>query len=196
MTLPAETLAVSYPLFDGNGTPTRPSFLVTRIAQLFGTLPRPANPDAQRLLAAAPALELAGRTLRGATDPAAVAARAWFRQHDPAALAALTRAAHTARGRLSPDRVRALYGKRLYLSASKAERFSACRYAYFLQYGSKPGPAARRRSARRRSHVLPLRPAAYGAGRDGRRRLRRRNGRAARRVHRPLDAALHPRRTQ
>ena len=56
VTLPAETLAVSYPLFDGNGTPTRPSFLVTRIAQLFGTLPRPANPDAQRLLAAAPAL--------------------------------------------------------------------------------------------------------------------------------------------
>ena len=47
VTLPAETLAVSYPLFDGNGTPTRPSFLVTRIAQLFGTLPRPANPDAQ-----------------------------------------------------------------------------------------------------------------------------------------------------
>ena len=140
VTLPAETLAVSYPLFDGNGTPTRPSFLVTRIAQLFGTLPRPANPDAQRLLAAAPALELAGRTLRGATDPAAVAARAWFRQHDPAALAALTRAAHTARGKLSPERVRALYGKRLYLSASKAERFSACRYAYFLQYGLKARP--------------------------------------------------------
>ena len=140
VTLPAETLAVSYPLFDGNGTPTRPSFLVTRIAQLFGTLPRPANPDAQRLLAAAPALELAGRTLRGATDPAAVAARTWFRQHDPAALAALTRAAHTARGRLSPERVRALYGKRLYLSASKAERFSACRYAYFLQYGLKARP--------------------------------------------------------
>ena len=43
VTLPAETLAVSYPLFDGNGTPTRPSFLVTRIAQLFGTLPRPAT---------------------------------------------------------------------------------------------------------------------------------------------------------
>ena len=88
----------------------------------------------------APALELAGRTLRGATDPAAVAARAWFDRHDPAALAALTRAAHTARGRLSPERVRALYGRRLYLSASKAERFSACRYAYFLQYGLKAKP--------------------------------------------------------
>ena len=140
VTLPAQTLAVSYPLFDGDGTPTRPSFLVTRISQLFGALPRPANPDTQRLLAPAPALELAGRTLRGAADPASVAARAWFDQHDPAALAALTRAAHTARGRLSPERVRALYGKRLYLSASKAERFSACRYAYFLQYGLKAKP--------------------------------------------------------
>ena len=132
VTLPAQTLAVSYPLFDGDGTPTRPSFLVTRIGQLFGALPRPANPDAQRLLAPAPALELAGRTLRGAADPASVAARAWFRQHDPAALAALTRAAHTARGRLSPERVRALYGRRLY--------FSACRYAYFLQYGLRAKP--------------------------------------------------------
>lgn len=140
VTLPAQTLAVSYPLFDGDGTPTRPSFLVTRISQLFGALPRPANPDTQRLLAPAPALELAGRTLRGAADPASVAARAWFDRHDPAALAALTRAAHTARGRLSPERVRALYGKRLYLSASKAERFSACRYAYFLQYGLKAKP--------------------------------------------------------
>ena len=140
VTLPAETLTVTYPLFDGNGTPTRAAFLVTRIGQLFGALPQPVDPDAQRLLAPAPALELAARTLRGATDANANAARAWFGQHDPAALAALTRAAHTARGRLSPERVRALYGQRLYLSASKAERFSACRYAYFLQYGLKARP--------------------------------------------------------
>ena len=125
VTLPSETLTVTYPLFDGSGTPTRAAFLVTRIEQLFGTLPQPVDPDAQRLLAPAPALELAGRTLRGATDANANAARAWFAQHDPAALAALTRAAHTARGKLSPERVRALYGQRLYLSASKAERFSA-----------------------------------------------------------------------
>ena len=140
VTLPSETLTVTYPLFDGSGTPTRAAFLVTRIEQLFGTLPQPVDPDAQRLLAPAPALELAARTLRGATDANANAARAWFGQHDPAALAALTRAAHTARGRLSPERVRALYGQRLYLSASKAERFSACRYAYFLQYGLKAKP--------------------------------------------------------
>ena len=150
VTLPSETLTVTYPLFDGSGTPTRAAFLVTRIEQLFGTLPQPVDPDAQRLLAPAPALELAARTLRGATDANANAARAWFGQHDPAALAALTRAAHTARGRLSPSAC-ALYGQRLYLSASKAERFSACRYAYFLQYGLKAKPAARRRSARRRS---------------------------------------------
>ena len=40
VTLPSETLTVLCPLsVDGSGTPTRPSFLVTRIAQLFGTLP-------------------------------------------------------------------------------------------------------------------------------------------------------------
>ena len=43
-------------------------------------------------------------------------------------------------GEVSPERVRALYGRRLYLSASKAERFSACRYAYFLQYGLRAKP--------------------------------------------------------
>ena len=139
VTLPAETLAVSYPLFDGNGTPTRPSFLVTRIAQLFGTLPRPRTrtrsacwPPPQRW--SWPGARCVGRPIRRRRGARVVPAAR------PAALAALTRAAHTARGKLSPERVRALYGKRLYLSASKAERFSACRYAYFLQYGLKARP--------------------------------------------------------
>ena len=141
------------------------------------------------------ALAALGVTVRYA--PVALWQKALVR-HDPAALAVLTRAAHTARGRLSPERVRALYGKRLYLSASKAERFSACRYAYFLQYGLR---------------AKPRRPAAFSPPEigtffhyvlqhtaqdvtDGGRRLRRRDGRAARYFHRPLDAALHPRRTQ
>lgn len=44
VTLPSETLTVTYPLFDGSGTPTRAAFLVTRIEQLFGALPQPLTP--------------------------------------------------------------------------------------------------------------------------------------------------------
>jgi ATP-dependent helicase/nuclease subunit B len=41
------------------------------------------------------------------------------------------------RGRLSQASVQALYGDKLRLSASRADKLSSCRFAYFLQYGLK-----------------------------------------------------------
>ena len=38
---------------------------------------------------------------------------------------------------LDPARVRGLYGAEIRLSASKLDKFSACKYQYFLQYGLK-----------------------------------------------------------
>lgn len=40
----------------------------------------------------------------------------------------------------SSDGVTRLYGKRLRLSASRVEKFAACRFAYFCQYGLKARP--------------------------------------------------------
>ena len=41
---------------------------------------------------------------------------------------------------MRPGTVRALYGTQLELSASRIDRFAACRYAYFLQYGLRAKP--------------------------------------------------------
>ncbi len=43
-------------------------------------------------------------------------------------------------GIISADTVERLYGKDLHLSASKIDKFSACRFAYFLRYGLKAEP--------------------------------------------------------
>ena len=44
------------------------------------------------------------------------------------------------RGRLSPEAVRALYGRRLKLSASRIDKFASCKFAYFCQYGLNARP--------------------------------------------------------
>ena len=49
----------------------------------------------------------------------------------------LRRASSVGRGRLSAESVQALYGDVPRLSASQIDRFSACKYAYFCQYGLK-----------------------------------------------------------
>ncbi len=44
------------------------------------------------------------------------------------------------RGSLSPRLSSLLYGGRLVLSASRIDKFYACRYMYFLQYGLRARP--------------------------------------------------------
>lgn len=41
---------------------------------------------------------------------------------------------------LSKETVQGLYGKQLYLSASRIDKFAACRFAFFLAYGLKAAP--------------------------------------------------------
>lgn len=53
---------------------------------------------------------------------------------------------------LSPERVQGLYGRQINLSASRIDKYAACRFAFFLTYGLKAQP-------RRRAQ---LDPAAYG----------------------------------
>lgn len=137
ISLPNETLTVVSPAFDRSGEPVRPSFLMARIAQLFGTPTQAVDLTALKLNAHAPALELAAHCLHGGTDARAVAANAYFREACPETLDTLQKSATQLRGSLSPESVQSLYGKKLRLSASRADRFASCRYAYFLQYGLK-----------------------------------------------------------
>lgn len=137
ISLPSDTLTVVCPAFDHAGEPVRASFLMTRITQLFGTPVQGVDPAALKCSAPAPALELAARCLHGAGDARAAAANAYFRETQPETLAYLQKSATLLRGSLSPESVNRLYGQKLRLSASRADRFASCRYAYFLQYGLK-----------------------------------------------------------
>lgn len=129
---PTERLYVSYPVFDSAGAEKRPSFVIGRLQTLCPAIQtEPEDPKrAYRLSAPRPALEYAGEHIDGA---------AWrFFEQDAAlrhALNAMSEASHYTRGRLSPEAVRALYGRSITLSASRMDRARSCHFAYFMQYG-------------------------------------------------------------
>ena len=134
LTLPSETLTVFRSLTDAKGERTRPSFLTDRLGKLFGCREIPGDMTAARLSAPGPALELA---VRG--EERALRAFAG----DPGALSRISRlraSAEFTRGRLSERAVRALYGDKLWLTASRVDNFASCKYQYFLRYGLKAKP--------------------------------------------------------
>ena len=143
LSLPDTTLTLSWTTAGSHGETLRSAFPVQRIEQLFGTKPQRVDVADCKTRSAAPARELAAAALRGQGGMAA-AARAWMLTEAPGTLEALSRKAQELRGSLSPQRVRELYGAKPRFTASRADKFSACRYAYFLQYGLKARP---RRSA-------------------------------------------------
>lgn len=140
LSLPGESLILSYPAVNAEGTEQRPSFVMKRAAAVFDTPILPVDMGDVRMNAPAPAMTLAAHALRGTGDGREKAAAAYFRASMPERFAALCAAAEADRGRLSPAAVERLYGKELKLSASRADRFAACKFAYFCQYGLKARP--------------------------------------------------------
>ncbi|NCB50720.1 MAG: ATP-dependent nuclease subunit B [Clostridia bacterium] len=135
LSLPSDTLTLVMPSYSAEGAPSRPSFVMNRAKTLFDIPILPADPLGTKAEAKAPALELAALAPRGAADPLTEAASGYFQTREPERLEAVLKAAALPRGKLSDDAVRALYGDRLRLSASRADKLSSCRFAYFLQYG-------------------------------------------------------------
>lgn len=122
-TAPTELLSVNY-------CGDQPAYLVHRLRTLFPGAEMgedEAVPPALTYAAEPLAEFLAGRTgeippsLAGQAD--ALRARAGYRP-----------------GRLGAEGVRALYGPRIRLSATKIDQYAACRCAYFLRYGLKLDP--------------------------------------------------------
>jgi len=135
-TLPSESLSLSCPLCGSDGEEQRPAFVYNRAKALFEIQGSRINMEKVRISAPAPALGLAAR----GGSAAAQAAVEYFRRHEPERYAAIKTAAEMSRGRLSPRAVEALYGKKLRLSASRIDKFSSCKFAYFCQYGLKAKP--------------------------------------------------------
>ena len=134
---PTQGLTVSYPVSDVTGGELRPAFVVERLQVLFPGLTVEQEPTDKeyRFTAVQPALEAAGAAPEGAL---------WRHlAEDPAcaeALSAMERASATRRGRLSRAAVQALYGQRISMTASRAERLRSCHFAYFMEYGLRAKP--------------------------------------------------------
>jgi len=139
LSMPSESLSLCCPVADSGGAELRPAFVYNRAAALFGLESEQAQLSRQRMSAPGPALGLAAQGLRGAGGIEA-AAREYFARHAPERMAALEAASEMGRGRLSPGAVDRLYGKKLYVSASRIDKFASCRFAYFCQYGLKARP--------------------------------------------------------
>ena len=134
LALPEESVYVSRPVFAADGSETRPAFLTERMTKLFSLREIPGDLTAARRSAPGPALEAAC-----AGD---AAARAWFARTEAGAekLRRLEEAGQYARGRLDRASVRALYGDKLWLTASRIDNLASCKFQYFLRYGLKARP--------------------------------------------------------
>ena len=141
LTLPSESLAMLCPLVGRDGDALRPAFVFRRAAALFGLEEEHVDLTDARMSAPAPALGLAAAALHGG-DGREQAAKAYFAETEPVRSAELRAAADLLRGSLSREGAARLYGKKLRLSASRVEKFSSCRFAYFCQYGLKARPYA------------------------------------------------------
>ena len=134
---PTAGLTVSYPVTDVSGSELRPAFVVERLRKLFPKLcvEHERADKAYRLSAVEPALEMAGQ------DPDGPLWR-YFQQEPDCArhLSAMERAAAARRGSLSPAAVRAIYGERVSMTASRLERMRSCHFAYFMEYGLRAKP--------------------------------------------------------
>ena len=134
---PTDGLTVSYPVSDVSGAELRPAFVIDRLRSLFPAIKIEKESDDKeyRLTASTPALEAAGQRPQGALWQ-------YFAENPQFAdrLAAMERAASMKRGSLSRSAVRALYGDRVSMSASRLERMRSCHFAYFMEYGLKAKP--------------------------------------------------------
>lgn len=141
LSLPSETLYISWPRSDGAGAETQPSLVAERARTLLGVVPVTGDLTAARTFSQEGAFFLALRGQMGENDPRAKAARDYFIQKGQGQrLERLAGAMESSRRSLSPEAVRALYGPKPGLSATRAEKFGDCRFGYFLQYGLRAKP--------------------------------------------------------
>lgn len=132
LSLPSESLCLVYSAFDRSGEVQRPSTVVNRAEKLFGLEKKTVELSYLRLSAPDPLLSSAADEHGGVCQATAAAVCS---ELYPERLSKLRAAAEIGRGSLSPAAVRALYGDRIRLSASRIDQFASCRFSYFMRYG-------------------------------------------------------------
>ncbi len=132
-TLPSDKLIVSY---CGGEDSARPSFVVSRLADMFGVEEREVGNEC-KISAEIPCFELAAEAENLPGDKNAAMAAAYFANDAKRAkqLSEIRDMATASRGRLSKESARRLYGDKLNLTASRVDKYQSCKFAYFMQYG-------------------------------------------------------------
>lgn len=142
LSLPTDKLILSYPRTGIGGGDKRPSFVVKRLKTMFSLTEQPVYDYAFRLSAPEPCFELAA-SAKSKPDSLTAAAAYEYISHSRETAERLQSAAGAtdlSRGRLSGEAAAQLYGRELTMSASRVDKFYACRYLYFLQYGLNAKP--------------------------------------------------------
>ena len=134
VSLPSESLWLSRPLLDADGSETRPSFVTERAMKLFSLREEPLSLLSCRARARSTAFALAC-----AGNEEAMAAFAGDGEAGEKLLR-LRKNAHISRGQLGQQAVRRLYGSEPWLTASRIDCLAACKFQYFLRYGLKARP--------------------------------------------------------
>ena len=141
LTLPSETLYMSWPRIDTEGGEGRPSMIAERARILLGIRPEIGDILWARTFSPSAAFALAVQGQAGDENSLCRAAREYFSvKGEEEELSRLVSAAGIGRGQLGPAAVRSLYGENPGLSPTRAEKFASCRFGYFLQYGLKAKP--------------------------------------------------------
>ena len=132
-----EELYVSYLTISSKGEEMFEADSVTRIREVFSELSAPLSLSEARGLARTPCFDECvseGIELVFDKDDEAVSKR----------LSAIYTNSKNTRGPiLSKENIEAVFGKKIRLSASRADLFCSCRYAYFLRYGLYAYPKER-----------------------------------------------------
>ena len=136
LTAATEKLILTWP--ESGERRIRPSFIVTRVADILGAEIKTALPAECMTYAVPPCLRLAVGGDKHWSAPAEEALN--MRPERAKRLRDLKRRLRRDGSSLAPESVSALYGKEFRLSASRAESFNKCRYSYFIKYGLRASP--------------------------------------------------------
>jgi ATP-dependent helicase/nuclease subunit B len=124
LAMPARELFVTYSADGGSG----PSPVMTRLSEMFGVPIEESRAPERLSEAPVPCSELAAMADGFPHSAVAAAAREYFCRGRERGVAASDE-------RLTRERAAALYGSEPDLSASRANRFNSCKFAFFMEHG-------------------------------------------------------------
>jgi len=153
LTTASKYLRLSYPAADHEGRAMRPSIIISRLKKIFPQIDEQSNivagssDDDDLRLIATPAPTFNGLVAAVRKQVEGSAANSlwwdvlrWYRENEEwkeKCEAMLSGIAYTNRVGLSPEKARKLYGSPLNISVSRLERFAACPFSFYVQYGLK-----------------------------------------------------------